>query len=110
MAKKERTHNEWVMPLARPATCQCGSKKADRIKAGKDPQVYAIGEYVRASWRNVDSFCQVCFQVRIIQGLLIPHADPCGCTFALQPRSGYSLPPWITLKDTPLAQCSLPGM
>jgi hypothetical protein len=97
---KIRVHNEWFMPLAKK-TCPCGEKKT---------QVFAWGEYVSGKWRTVDHFCRACFSTEVIPRLLA-HAGDCGrersskgvsgtpCTFAMNPRSGYSLPEWIKMPD-----------
>lgn len=102
MASKVRVHNEWFMPVRKQAygggsRCPCGLSRPDRSKAGLDPDMYACGEYVRARWQTWDYCCQGCFQLRIVQGRLVAHADGCGCVFSLQARSGHTLPPWITL-------------
>lgn len=101
---KQRVHNEWFQPVSRQAyggksRCPCGLSKADRVKEGLDPQMYAWGEYSVNRWNTVDYCCQSCFKTRIIPRL-VAHATPCGCLFALQPRNGHSLPPWITLEGS----------
>lgn len=63
--------------------------------------LYAMGQYVNAKWRTVDYFCYSCFQDRIVKGLLLQHADECGCQFQLHARSGHGpLPFWIRMPDT----------
>lgn len=83
---KVRVHNEWFMPIAK-RSCPCGQKKVE---------VFAWGEYVNGKWRTVDHFCHTCFQVRVIPRLT-SHAAGCGCTFALNARSGYRIPEWIKM-------------
>ncbi len=93
-----RTHNEWFQSTCY-GVCDCGSNKRARRQAGVDLIVYAWGEYVSGKWRTVRRVCQMCFQTDIIPQLR-SHAAPCGCAFALVPRSGHTLPPWITLADS----------
>ncbi len=85
---KPRIHNEWFMPLSK-TSCPCGCKKV---------QVFAWGEYHHGKWRTVDHFCQTCFEERV-QKRLVQHADPCGCSFQLQARTGYSIPDWIKMPE-----------
>jgi hypothetical protein len=86
---KVRVHNEWFQPISK-TTCPCGCKKTS---------VFSWGEYANGKWRTVDHFCQECFMERV-QSRLIAHAGDCGCTFALVPRSGYSIPSWIKMPET----------
>jgi hypothetical protein len=86
---KVRIHNEWFQPIAKK-TCPCGERKTE---------VFSWGEYVSGKWRTVDHFCQACFVERV-QSRLIAHAGDCGCTFALNARSGYTLPSWIKMPET----------
>lgn len=98
---KQRIHNEWFQSIV-AGVCDCGSNKRSRRKAGKDVVCYAWGEYVSGSWRTVQRVCECCFRQRVIPRL-VRHAGGCGCTFALQPRNGHSLPPWITLEGSGIA-------
>lgn len=98
---KVRVHNEWFQPVSKQAygrgsRCPCGLSRADRIQRGLDPQMYSCGEYHATRWHNWAYCCQGCWESRIIPRLRT-HADPCGCSFQLMPRSGHCLPPWITL-------------
>jgi hypothetical protein len=104
--KKQDIHNEWFMPLIRPATCPCGHTRKYRLSVGLDGSVYALGNYVYGRWRTVKHFCQVCYKDRVVS-LLIDHAGGCGCTFELQARSGHSLPPWIRLPDNFNTACQV---
>ncbi len=97
---KTRTHNEWFQPTSY-AKCDCGSNVRQRTTAGHDVTVYVWGEYVVGKWRTVQRVCQSCFAQQVIPRL-VQHAGGCGCEFALQPRSGYRLAPWITLAETSL--------
>lgn len=97
-ARPNAIHKEWFQATAY-GVCNCGSNKRARLQAGKDATVYSWGEYVRANWRTVQRVCEVCFQGSIIPQLRA-HAAPCGCSFLLVPRSGHSLPPWITLEGS----------
>lgn len=83
---KQRIHNEYFMSLVKK-TCPCGKKKIE---------VFAWGEYFQGKWSTVDHFCQDCFPSRILPRL-IQHATPCGCSFELRPRSGYTIPKWISM-------------
>jgi hypothetical protein len=84
--KKPAIHNEWFQPIVK-TTCPCGAKKTS---------VFAWGNYVNAKWRTVDHFCKACFGQRVVIRLLA-HADPCGCMFNMNARSGYGpLPTWIS--------------
>lgn len=85
---KQRIHNEWFQPIVK-TTCPCGQKKT---------QVFAWGEYANNRWHTVEHFCQACFAERVIPRL-VDHASDCGCTFALNPRSGYSIPAWIVMPE-----------
>jgi hypothetical protein len=96
----QRIHREWFMPVQTAAgrtTCPCGMTRKQREAQGGDTSLYACGEYSRARWSTWDYCCRHCFQSRIVRGRLLPHAAPCGCTFELQPRSGYRLPDWMVL-------------
>ena len=97
---RARSHNEWFMPVQKQAygkgsRCPCGKSRADRVKEGMDPQMYAWGEYHNAKWRCVDYFCQACFAERVLQRLKA-HTDPCGCTVNFNARSGHGIAEWIT--------------
>lgn len=94
---KERIHNEWFQTTVSPR-CDCGSNKKSRAKAGKDPQVYVWGEYVSGKWRTIEKVCECCFEESVIPRLR-DHARPCGCTFKLEARSGYSLASWLKLPE-----------
>lgn len=102
---RQRIHNEWFQPVSRQAygggsRCSCGMSKAERAKVGLDPQMYAWGEYAGSPrWRTILYVCQDCFQLEVLPRLN-RHANGCGCSFQLQPRSGHTLPPWITLEDS----------
>lgn len=98
MSVKVRVHNEWFQST-KHGVCSCGSNKRSRRKAGADLTVYSWGNYIAAQWRTVDYCCQLCFQSRVLPTLAI-HAEPCGCAFQLVPRSGHTLPPWITLEGS----------
>lgn len=99
MSAKVRVHNEWFQATAY-GVCDCGSTRFIRHKVFKrDVTIYSWGEYVSGRWRTVRRVCEMCFQRDIIP-ILRAHADPCGCAFALVPRSGHSLPPWITLEGS----------
>ena len=92
----QRTHNEWFQTTVAPR-CDCGSNKRSRTHEGKDLQVWIWGEYEYGRWRTVQKVCEACFAEHVIPRLRT-HAAPCGCTFALQSRSGYgSLPHWLSL-------------
>lgn len=88
-------HREWFMSTAY-GVCDCGSTKRTRREVGKDLTVYSWGNYIATRWYTVRLVCECCFQTEAIPRLR-SHADPCGCSFQLAPRSGHSLPPWITL-------------
>jgi hypothetical protein len=103
---KQRTHNEWFQSMVSPAICPCGSKRKDRIRAGKDASVYAWGEYVVGRWRTVDYFCECCFQTRVIPRL-VKHAGNCGCTFQMCARNGHILPHWITFNQDAHMSCAV---
>lgn len=90
---KQRIHNEWFQPLVK-RTCPCGCKKVD---------TFAWGEYVYGKWRTIAHFCQTCF-VKEVQSRLVDHAGPCGCVFALNARSGYSIPAWIKMPEPAACQ------
>jgi len=93
-----RTHNEWFQTTVQ-AKCSCGSNLKSRTASGQDPQVWIWGEYVVGRWRTVQKVCEACFDAHVIPRLR-RHAAPCGCTFALQARSGYGpLAPWMRLPD-----------
>ncbi len=96
--RPDAVHREWFQDTSY-GVCDCGSNRRSRRKAGKDLTVYAWGEYASATWRTVRRVCECCFQRDIIPQLR-SHADPCGCSFQLVPRSGHSLPPWITLEGS----------
>lgn len=85
---KTRVHNEWFQPISK-TTCPCGCKKV---------QVFSWGNYISGKWYTVDHFCQACFLERVIPQL-VSHAKPCGCSFALVPRCGYSIPSWIKMPE-----------
>jgi hypothetical protein len=109
--KKPDIHNEWFQPVQKQAyrggsRCPCGMNKADRILARLDPTMYSWGNYIATRWNNVSYCCENCFQDRIIPRL-IKHAIPCGCTFELNARNGYSLPHWIKLPDTFNTACQV---
>ena len=92
---KVRVHSEWFQTTV-AMRCDCGSNRKSRLAAGHDLQVYIWGEYAYAGkWRTVQKVCQSCWP-DVIQKLR-QHARPCGCTFQLQPRSGYRLASWMTL-------------
>lgn len=82
------------MPVARKA-CPCGSNSK---RGGIKNQVYAHGEYARASWRTVNYFCEKCFHTRVVPQL-VNHAGGCGCTFELKARVGHSLPAWLKMPE-----------
>lgn len=94
MTTKIRVHNEWFQPVCRKS-CPCGSNSK---RGAPKNQVFAWGEYVSGKWRTVEHFCEKCFASRVIPQLLA-HAGDCGCTFSLQPRSGYTLPEWIKMPE-----------
>jgi hypothetical protein len=93
---KVRTHNEWFQSTVAPR-CDCGSNRKSRTANHQDTQVWIWGEYVVARWRTVQKVCQACWSTTVIPRLR-RHAEPCGCTFALQARSGHGpLPTWMVL-------------
>lgn len=94
---KQNVHNEWFQSTV-AMKCDCGSNRKSRTANGQDLQVYIWGEYVYGRWRTVHKICQACF-IPVVIPRLRAHADPCGCTFALQPRMGHTLPPWLMLPD-----------
>jgi hypothetical protein len=91
--KKPGVHNEWFQQISK-RSCPCGQKKTD---------VFAWGEYLRGNWRTVEHFCEACYSSRV-EPRLRNHASECGCTFAFQARSGYSLPAWLRAKGERLAK------
>jgi hypothetical protein len=94
MPAKQRIHNEWFQPITK-TTCSCGCKKT---------QVFSWGEYASGKWRTVLHFCQACFEAEVLSRL-VDHAGPCGCTFSLNPRTGYGpLPEWIKAAES---QCNI---
>ncbi len=82
--KIQKVHNEYFQPIAK-RTCPCGRKKT---------QIFSWGEYVAGKFRKIDHFCQDCFSYRVIPRL-VNHAEECGCSFRIQPRSGHIIPSWI---------------
>lgn len=96
-ATRIRIHNEWFMPSASEKRCNCGSNVSSRTAAGHDPVVYINGAYIYGKWHREGLVCQSCLSTFIQR--LRAHAAPCGCTFALQPRMGHTLPPWLMLPD-----------
>ena len=95
---KLRVHNEWFQPISKK-TCPCGERKTE---------VFSWGEYVNGKWRTVDHFCQECFSERVIPRL-VSHAGDCGCTFALNPRSGCTIPSWIKMPDQACSKARKPS-
>jgi len=101
MATKVRIHREWFQDT-RYGMCDCNRGKRDRREQGFDLTVYVWGNYVGTTWHTISRVCEGCFKTVVLPHLVL-HAGPCGCQFALQPRSGHSLPPWITLEGSSLA-------
>lgn len=89
---RKTPHNEYFQPVVRKA-CPCGSNSK---RGGTKHQVFGWGEYVRATYRTIDYFCEVCFQTRVVPRLT-RHAKECGCEFNLMVRSGHSIPQWIRM-------------
>ena len=83
---KVRIHSEWFMSMSK-TSCPCGERKTS---------VYAWGQYVHGRWRTIEHFCRVCFESRVI-GRIMAHAEPCGCVFKFNVRSGNRIPDWIRL-------------
>lgn len=92
---KQRVHNEWFQSTVKKGRCSCGRTTAERTALG-DATIVSWGEYHNAKWRTVDYLCIGCFAERIIPRLR-SHATTCGCTFAVNARSGYTIPAWIQL-------------
>lgn len=101
---KQRIHNEWFQDSCY-GVCSCGSNKRSRRKAGVDPVVYIWGEYSSSKWRSIQRVCEMCFAREVIPQL-VRHANGCGCTFALQARSGHGIADWIKLPADFSTQCA----
>lgn len=66
---------------------------------GLEVSLWAWGNYIYTRWHNVSYFCQGCFDSRVIPRL-VAHANPCGCSFAMNARFGYGpLPSWIRFEQ-----------
>lgn len=106
MAIRNRSHNEWFQPLSKKV-CACGASKHKlRTQPAKAEtfQVVAWGEYHVGKFRTVDHICTECVRTRMIPRL-VGHLDTCGCAFAFQARSGYTLPMWLKVIEQELSTC-----
>lgn len=90
--KKDRVHREHFRPVLLSGRKSCPACKA------KTTQFFSWGEYVRAKWRTVKHFCQLCYP-NDVEKELVRHALACGCTFELVPH-GFPMvrmPGWVQL-------------
>ena len=78
-------HKEYFQPLVR-RNCACGARKTE---------VVAWGYYEKGRWHTSLHVCRACF-VRRVLSVRVPYWWRNG-TAQVVPRSGYSLPSWVTL-------------